>query len=141
MSGQPRAEGKLANLLGELDSAQEPVGINAGYLAAAHGKRAVAPLLEALGNNRAPNDNTKRYIEDGSRWQEDALLRNAAHGLASIGRDAVAGLVEVLQTGNARARKYAAFALGENTGTLKASHAALIEAVGDSDVHVRIAAV
>ncbi len=140
-SNPPRAEGKLDSLLGDLDSVQEPVGINAGYLAAAHSKRAVAPLLEALGNNRAPNDNTKRYIEDGSRWQEDALLRNASHGLANIGREAVAGLVEALQTGNARARKYAAFALGENTGTLKVAHAALIEAVGDDDVHVRIAAV
>ena len=133
-------EGKLEQWLAELDSIDEPDGINAGYFAASHGEAAVAPLLAALETNPAPNSNQKSYADDGSQWQQDHVLRNACHGLVSIGRPALQGLTQTLTNGNARARKHAAFALGELSVANTTSCHALVAALQDTDVHVRIAA-
>lgn len=135
------AQGKLTDWLVELDAIDEARGINAGYFAASHGKTAVTPLLEALASNASANTNIKQYADDGSHWQQDHVLRNAAHGLVTIGRPALAGLARTLSQGNARARKHAAFVLGEIGTATAASQQALFEGLQDADVHVRIAAV
>ena len=143
LAGEPAplsAEGKLDHWLSELDSIDEANGINAGYFAASHGKAAVGPLLSALEANASANTNLKRYADDGSQWQQDHVVRNATHGLVSIGALALPGLVKTLTNGNARARKHAAFALGELSVTSAASQRALVAATQDQDVHVRIAA-
>lgn len=134
------AQGKLSDWLAELDSIDEAGGINAGYFAASHGKAAVAPLLEALASNPTANTNLKQYADDGSQWQQDHILRNALHGLVAIGRAALPGLTRTLIDGNPRARKHAAFALGELGVSNGAAQQGLCAALRDPDVHVRIAA-
>ena len=120
----------------ELDSNDEATGISAGYRLAAAGQRRA--LLDALDSNAEPHENKRRYSDNGRIWQEDAAVRNAAHGLVQLGCGAVPGLIDVATSGTPRGRKHAAFALGEIGSA--AAVPTLIEALGDEDVHVRIAA-
>ena len=120
----------------ELASDDEATGINAGYrLAAADQQRT---LFDALDSNAEPHENKRRYSDNGRIWQEDAAVRNAAHGLVQLGCEAVPGLMDLTLNGTPRGRKHAAFALGE-IGSDTAIPT-LIEAMSDDDVHVRIAA-
>ena len=132
--GPPAANGKAS--VHELSAEDESVGINAGYHLGLHDE--TRALLDALDSNPASHDNTRRYSDNGQIWREDAVVRNAAHGLVQAGEGTLPGLIDVLRAGTPRGRKHAAFALGE----IGAAHArdALIDALADEDVHVRIAA-
>ena len=120
----------------ELGADDEAIGINAGYRLGADPAN-VPALLDALDSNPTPHENERRYSDNGQIWREDATVRNAAHGLVQAGDAAVPGLLDVVQSGTARGRKHAAFALGEIGAT---EQPALREALDDDDVHVRIAA-
>ena len=132
--GAARANGKAG--VHDLGAERESVGINAGYRLGLHNE--VRSLLDALDSNPATHENKRRYSDNGQIWREDTVVRNAAHGLVQAGAPAVPGLVDVLREGTPRGRKHAAFALGE----IDAADAggALIDALADEDVHVRIAA-
>jgi len=130
----PAANGK--GDVGDLNAEDESVGINAGYRLGFCSETRV--LLEALDSNADPHENKRRYSDNGQIWREDAVVRNAAHGLVQAGETAVPGLLDVLRGGTPRGRKHAAFALGE-IGTPDA-RTSLVDALGDEDVHVRIAA-
>jgi hypothetical protein len=132
--------GSLDHWLGLLDADVESQGIIAGYEASAFGQQAVPALLEVLETNDAPTDNTRRYSDDGQQWRMDSAIRNATHGLVNIGSEAVPGLLTKLRQGNTRARKHAAFALGEIPLTSRSMENALGDALQDDDIHVRIAA-
>ena len=72
---------------------------------------------------------------------KDCIALSCAYGLVEIGRPAVPALLDLLQRGPARARKLAAFALGEIDGTGPEVLDALVAAAGDADAHLRIAAI
>ena len=132
--GAPAANGKAS--VHDLGADDESVGINAGYQLGLHNH--TRALLDALDSNPATHENKRRYSDNGQIWREDAVVRNAAHGLVQAGGTSVPGLVDVLCGGTPRGRKHAAFALGE-IGAADARDA-LIDALADEDVHVRIAA-
>ena len=136
LNGQssPAANGKAD--IGELNADDEADGINAGYRLGFHDQ--TDALLDALDSNPAVHENKRRYSDNGQIWREDAVVRNAAHGLVQIGDSALPGLVDVLRDGTPRGRKHAAFALGE-IGVAQAG-VPLLDALADDDVHVRIAA-
>ena len=120
-----------------LSADAEALGIEAAYRLGA-AEAGCPALLDALDSNPAPHENARRYSADGQGWREDAAVRNAAHGLVRTGAAAVSGLLDVLGGGTARGRKHAAFALGEIGD--RAAGEGLAAALGDDDVHVRIAA-
>ena len=132
--GAPQPNGKAS--VHDLGAQDESVGINAGYQLGLHDE--VGALLDALDSNPATHENKRRYSDNGQIWREDAVVRNAAHGLVQAGGTTVPGLVDVLRDGTPRGRKHAAFALGE-IGAVQAADA-LVDALADEDVHVRIAA-
>ncbi len=134
------ARGRLDDWLGHMESGDEHNGIVAAYEASAFGAAAVSPLLSMLEHNPAPADNTRYYADNGANWQADAGIRNATHALVNIGKPALRGLMRTLADGNPRARKHAAFALGEISTGSRASERALREALHDHELQVRIAA-
>ena len=137
LNGQQAAPAPHQAHVEELGADDEAIGINAGYALGCDTAN-VASLLEALDSNPDPHENERRYSDNGQIWREDAVVRNAAHGLVRTGETAMPGLLDVLGAGTARGRKHAAFALGEMGMT--AAHPALCDALADDDVHVRIAA-
>ena len=122
-----------------LGSGEEWRGISAAYSLSKFGKRAVPPLLAALNSNPNGYNEQRRYSDNGSLWRDDVVVRNAAHGLVNIGKAALPGLLDVLENGNDRAKKHAAFALGEIGD--KRAIAGLINALSHDEVHVRVAAI
>ena len=122
----------------ELAATDEWRGIRAAYEWAESGGSAVAPLLDALQSNPRGYNEKRRYADNGMLWRDDAVARNAAHALVRIGRPAMVGLLDALNHGVDRARKHAAFALGEIGD--KAATAGLVQALQDGEVHVRVAA-
>ncbi len=135
---EPR--GRLTDWASNLYAEQELDTIAAGYELAAFGRKGLPPLIDALGSATGDNDNVRKYADDGQAWREDAAVRAAAHGLAAMGRTSLGALTGALAHGNAKARKHAAFALGENLAAGPAADRALIAAMQDDDIHVRIAA-
>ena len=123
----------------ELGATDEWRGIQAAYQWAQCGDAAISPLIDALDANPHSYNEKRRYSDNGSLWRDDAIPRNAAHGLVAVGRPAVQGLLETLRHGTVRARKHAAFALGEIGD--KSATAGLVSAMQDEEVHVRIAAI
>ncbi len=123
----------------ELGSANEWRGIRAGYELGGIGRASLPVLLKALQTNPNPYREKRRYSDNGSLWRDDTVARNAAHGLVHMGRPAVAGLLDVLEHGVVRARKHAAFALGE-IGEKSATQG-LASALQDDEVHVRVVAI
>lgn len=132
--------GNLRRWVDDLEADEELASVAAGYELAGYGAVGLPLLLEALGSGGGDNDNARRYSDDGQAWREDVAVRAAAHGLAAMGRAAVPGLVRALRSGNSKARKHAAFALGENLEAGRAADRALLDAMQDEDIHVRIAA-
>ena len=137
LTGQPGAPAQGKAQPAALDAEDEADGINAGYRLGAQDDNARI-LLEALDSNPETHENVRRYSDNGQIWREDAVVRNAAHGLVQTGAAAVPGLLDVLRHGTPRGRKHAAFALGE-CGSV-AARPVLVDALIDDDVHVRIAA-
>lgn len=123
----------------DLGASDEWRGIRAGYELASFGKAAIGPLLNAMHSNPSGYNEKRRYSDNGLLWRDDAIARNAAHGLVSIGRPAINGLLDTLDHGGDRARKHAAFALGE-IGDRSATDG-LDRALQDDEVHVRVAAI
>ena len=123
----------------DLGAPDEWRGIRTAYAWANKGESAVTPLLDALQFNPNGYNEKRRYSDNGTLWRDDVVARNAAHGLVHIGRPAVHGLLETLKRGVDRARKHAAFALGE-IGDKEAT-AGLVGALCDEEVHVRVAAI
>ena len=123
----------------DLSASDEWQGIRAAYEWANEGESAVTPLLDALQSNPSSYNEKRRYSDNGSIWRDDVVARNAAHGLVHIGRPAIHGLLTTLKHGEDRARKHAAFALGEIGD--KAATTGLVNALRDQEVHVRVAAI
>ena len=123
----------------ELDSVHEWQGIRAGYELARNPEKNLGTLLNALESNETGYDEPRRYSDNGQLWRDDTTARNAAHGLVSIGEPAVAGLLKTLSSGPVRAKKHAAFALGE-VGDKRAIDG-LADALKHPEVHVRVAAI
>ena len=137
-SGSERNHAK-AGTIDELGASDEWQGIRAAYQWANCGECAIAPLLDALQSNPTGYNEKRRYSDNGSLWRDDAVARNAAHALVHIGRPSISGLLATLQHGGDRARKHAAFALGEIGD--KAATSGLVQALQDEEVHVRVAAI
>lgn len=117
----------------------EPVAVDAAYAMASAGADAVPLLLDVLGADREEDTDLDRGSHDGSRLDGGTSARAAAYGLAEAGAPAVPGLLEILGNGvGSRARKLAAFALGEIGGTGPEVVAALSRATGDPAPGVRI---
>jgi HEAT repeat protein len=117
----------------------EPAAVDAAYAMAGAGAYAVPLLIEALRNDREEDTDLDRGSHDGSRADSGIPARSAAFGLAEIGLPAVPGLLGVLCDGaGSRARKLAAFALGEIAGTSPEVVEALCRAIRDPAPGVRI---
>ena len=123
-----------------VDSTDEWRGIDAAYqVGKGTIEESVEVLLNALESNPRGYDEGRRYADTGSLWRDDAIARNAAHGLVHLGLPAIDGLINKLTSGNVRAQKHAAFALGE-IGDSKAEKS-LISTLQHEEVHVRVAAI
>ncbi len=140
-SGQAAAF--VADLAPLLDDPCDPVTIDAAYALAEAGAAAIPVLRDAVLRNDGPHveelnssDFPNDYVIDAER-----IARAAACGLVEVGQPAVPALLDMLREGQPRARKLAAFALGEITGTGEAVSAALTDAVRDPERQVRVNAV
>jgi HEAT repeat protein len=136
----------LDALIGLLGHEVDPVGIDAGYALAAAGAAAVGPLIEVILREDGEHIAEKRDGETAVDYvpNPERIARNALAGLVEIGAEAVPGLMRLLAEGQARARKLAAFALGEigTTGPLaEGALRALCTAASDPEAAVRVNAV
>jgi HEAT repeat protein len=117
----------------------EPVAADAAYAMASAGADAVPLLLEVLRHDTEEDTDLDRGSHDGSRADSGIPVRNAAIGLVEIGLPSVPGLLEILANGTgSRARKLAAFALGEIAGSGSEVVEALCRATQDPAPGVRI---
>jgi HEAT repeat protein len=129
-------------LAARLDDVSEPAGLNAAYTLGAIGAAAVPALVAAMRGNDGENvDDARVFIDEGQHSEVEMACRNAAHGLVSLGRDAVPALLGGLCDGGPRVRKYAVFALGEIDSEAPAVLSAIAKACRDPDAYVRINAV
>ena len=99
-------------------------------------------LLDVIRGDTAEDTDPERGSHDGSRPDAGTPARSATFGLAEIGVPGVPGLLDILAhaTGS-RARKLAAFALGEIAGTCLDVADALCRATRDPAAAVRINAI
>ena len=109
---------------------------------ASAGADAVPLLLDIIRGDTEEDTDLDRGSHDGSRPDAGMPARSAAYGLAEIGLPAVHGLLDILDNGaGSRARKLAAFALGEIAGTGTEVVDALCRATQDPSAAVRINAI
>ncbi len=126
--------------------AVDPVGVAAGYTLAAAGAAAIEPLCDTILRHDGEHVPEKKegqaavdYIPVGER-----IGRNAAAGLVEVGAAAIPALLDLLDRGQAQARKLAAFALGEIGSAGDGGPdvvAALCRASADAEAAVRVNAV
>jgi HEAT repeat protein len=133
-------------LIGLLRYEVDPVGIDAGYALAAAGESAAGPLVEVILREDGEHIPEKRDGETAVDYvpNPERIARNALAGLVETGAAAVPGLLRLLVEGQARARKLAAFALGEigtTTPLGEAALRALCAAASDPEAAVRVNAV
>jgi HEAT repeat protein len=120
----------------------EPIAVDAAYAMASAGADAVPLLLDIIRTDTEDDTDLDRGSHDGSRPDTSMPARSAAHGLAEIGPPAVPGLLDILSNAaGSRARKLAAFALGEIAGTDTEVVEALCRATQDPSAAVRINAI
>ncbi len=120
----------------------EPIAVDAAYAMASAGADAVSPLLDTIRGDTEDDSDLDRGSHDGSRPDTGMPSRSAAYGLAEIGVPAVPGLLDLLSSGTgSRARKLAAFALGEIAGTGAEVIEVLCRATQDPSAAVRINAI
>jgi HEAT repeat protein len=132
----------LPALAALLHDALEPVAVDAAYAMASAGADAVPMLLDIVRSDTEEDTDLDRGSHDGSRPDAGMPARSAAYGLAEIGAPAVPGLLGILASGaGSRARKLAAFALGEIADTGSEVAGALARAARDPAAAVRINAV
>jgi hypothetical protein len=109
---------------------------------ASAGADAVPPLLDIIRSDTEEDSDLDRGSHDGSRPDAGMPARSAAYGLAEIGMPAFPGLLGILDNGvGSRARKLAAFALGEIAATGAEVVGALCRATQDPVASVRINAI
>jgi HEAT repeat protein len=136
------ARAHLPALAALLHDALEPIAVDAVYAMASAGADAVAPLLDIIRADPEEDTDLDGGSHDGSRPDTGMPTRCAAYGLAEIGAPAVPGLLDILHNGaGSRARKLAAFALGEIAGTGIEVVDALCRATQDPSAAVRINAI
>jgi HEAT repeat protein len=130
----------LPQLATLLEDACDPVAIDVAYAMAAAGEAAVAPLAAAVRRNDGAHERERDSYEvpDDYVVNEERVARAATYGLVEVGLPAVPTLLELLAQGQARARKLAAFALGEIAGTDEAVVEALCRAARDPEITVRV---
>ncbi len=123
-----------------LDDACDPVSITAAYALAAAGGDAAETLRGAIERNDGAHvpERESYEVPDDYLANEERIARNAAYGLTEIGLPAVPACLALLQSGDARARKLAAFALGEISGTDDHVARSLVAATRDPEVTVRV---
>jgi HEAT repeat protein len=129
-------------LLPWLDGDDEALQLDAAYALGAIGTAALPALLDRVSadTQRDPEDG-KEKSDAGRLRPKDCIALSAGYGLVEIGLPAVPALLDLLKNGTDRARKLAAFALGEIAGTGTEVRDALIAVLDDADTHIRIAAV
>jgi HEAT repeat protein len=133
---------QLTALATLLHDALEPVTVDAAYAMASAGADAVPLLLDVIRSDTEEDTDLDRGSHDGSQIDTSMPARSAAYGLAEIGNTAVPGLLGILATGTgSRARKLAAFVLGEIAGTGTDVTDALCRATQDPAAAVRINAI
>jgi HEAT repeat protein len=133
---------RLQALAALLHDPLEPIAVDAAYAMASAGADAVPLLMNILRGDTEEDTDLDRGSHDGSRPDAGMPARSAAYGLAEIGLPAVQGLLDILDTGvGSRARKLAAFALGEIAGTGTEVVDALCSAAQDPAASVRINAI
>lgn len=137
----PAAAALVPALLPWLDGDDEVLQLDAAYALGAIGEAALPALAQRIeaDTKRDPEDGVVKS-DSGRLMAKDCIALSCAYGLVEIGRPAVPALLGLLQRGPARARKLAAFALGEIDGTGPEVRDALVTAAGDADAHLRIAA-
>jgi HEAT repeat protein len=136
------ARTRLQALAALLHDPLEPIAVDAAYAMASAGADAVPLLLNILRGDTEEDTDLDRGSHDGSRPDAGMPARSAAYGLAEIGLPAVQGLLDILDNGaGSRARKLAAFALGEIAGTGTEVVNALCSATQDPAASVRINAI
>ena len=132
----------LSALAALLRDPLEPIAVDAAYAMASAGVDAVPPLLDIIRTDTEDDTDLDRGSHDGSRPDTSMPARSAAHGLVEIGPPAVPGLLDILSNAaGSRARKLAAFALGEIAGTDTEVVEALCRATQDPSAAVRINAI
>lgn len=136
----------LDALTGLLAHDVDPVSIDAAYVTAAAGKTAVAPLHDIILQYDGEHVPEKREGQEAIDYvpNEERIARNATMALVEIGEPSVSPLLDLLSRGAARARKLAAFALGElgSTGVRAPGMIeALCRATLDEEPAVRVNAV
>jgi HEAT repeat protein len=120
----------------------EPIAVDAAYAMASAGPDAVPPLLDIIRDDAEEDSDLDRGSHDGSRLDTGMPARSAVYGLVEIGVAAVPGLLDILANGTgSRARKLAAFALGEIAGTGTEVIEALCHATQDPSAAVRVNAI
>jgi HEAT repeat protein len=136
------ARAYLPALAALLHDPLEPIAVDAAYAMASAGADAVAPLLDIIRGDTEEDTDLDRGSHDGSRPDAGMPARSSVYGLAEIGAPAVRGLLDILHSGaGSRARKLAAFALGEIAGTGIEVVDALCRATQDPSAAVRINAI
>jgi HEAT repeat protein len=120
----------------------EPVAVDAAYAMASAGADAVPLLLDIIRTDTEDDTDPDRGSHDGTRPDPGMPARSAAFGLAEVGLPAVPGLLDILSNGaGSRARKLAAFALGEIPSTSTEVIDALCRATQDPSAAARINAI
>ena len=112
------ARAHLPALAALLHDALEPIAVDAAYAMASAGADAVPQCWSMHPQRHGGGHRSRSRSHDGSRPDTGMPARSSAYGLAEIGAPAVPGLLDILANGTgSRARKLAAFALGEIAGT------------------------
>ncbi|MBI1775171.1 MAG: HEAT repeat domain-containing protein [Proteobacteria bacterium] len=142
-AGGAAAKAAISALAPLLEDACDPVSIDAAYALAAAGEPAIDTLRDAIARNDGEHVREREAYEVGADYlvNEERIARAACYGLVEIGKPAVPVLLDLLRLGQARARKLAAYALGEIAGTDDGVAAALCRATQDSETSVRVNAV
>jgi HEAT repeat protein len=141
LASRPRAAAVLSSELASLlDDDCDPVSISSAYALAVAGSEAVGKLVVAVRRNDGPHvrERDSYEVPDDYIVNEERIARNATYGLTEIGLPAVPACLALLQDGDARARKLAAFALGEIAGTDDRVTEALSVATRDPEPTVRV---
>ena len=137
------ARAHLPALAALLHDPLEPIAVDAAYAMASAGADAVPPLLDIIRSDTEEDTDLDRGSHDGSR-PGCRRCRPAARPMAwpRSALPAVPGLLDILDNGaGSRARKLAAFALGEIAGTGTEVVDALCRATQDPAAAVRINAI
>jgi HEAT repeat protein len=137
------ARAHAVELIRLLEDDLDPVSISAAYALAEAGSAAVEPLaavIRRLDGAHVPERESYEVPKDFV-VNDERIARAACYGLLEIGAPALPALLSLLRDGQARARKLAAFALGEIAAGGDRVMEALCRATEDTEPTVRLCAV